>query len=730
MANITTDNLNAGMVLVESDVMVATPYLEDYLFNILTDLNAINDEIVAGAVSDGANVGTGAEVFQEKNGSILEFRTLVSADGSVVITQGADEIDLAASSLTDGTVANSLLTWDAVSGDWDEFKELAISFSGGLTTFLSEDSVGAQVTSLTIDGDADVALFFDGAEVMRTLAAASGGLEANNTLTGAGFERVLTTSDLLTFGNWKTFYTDGSGVLTELALGASTEVLTSNGPAAAPSWQAGGGGLTQFQDNGLFGEGLYDATVVFRTSAGGIDVADSSGDDPIISWYRDSTFATRTAYINTNNITSHMTFLSSQTSGHMLFYAADNTGVAGLVFEIDPDTSTDLYYDGSNVLRTQPQGIYIASSTSDADPFIGFYSTDAFSSRSGYIQFNNLNGLIIEQEVHGLPITLQSEDSGGTLRQLFVGDPDGDVELYNDGNLAFLTTSVGAGVQHPTSTTPRLDLRNNSSTRVASFEANTTITKIKSVIHGGNVNLTGENTAGTEQILFAGDPDGPAELYYDGSLVLSTQSGGILVQDDSGNVADIDFAGSTGTALGRLVATTTSFSFGASQNSASVSMTSLSSAAVSRFLFLGDPDGESQMYRTGTAVLGTASLGAFVRDSAGDNPLLRMESNAGVVAGWLYFGATGGYIRNYQNGTNWRFLMNDAGGTSQTIIDMDGDIGLGFNGQSAFAAPTYVANATAVLDRTLLASASATTTNNNNVLAALIADLQSYGLLV
>ena len=515
-----------------------------------------------------------------------------------------------------------------------------------------------------------------------------------------------------------------------IGAGQDNYVLTYDDAAGLISLEAaaGGGGLTQFEDNSLVGEGLYDTDVVFRTSAGGIDVADSSGDDPIISWYRDSTFATRTAYINTNNVTSHMTFLSSQTSGHMLFYAADNTGVAGLVFEIDPDTSTDLYYDGSNVLRTQPQGIYIASSTADADPFIGFYSTDAFSSRSGYIQCNNVTGLIIEQEVHGLPITLQSEDSGGTLRQLFVGDPDGDVELYNDGNLVFLTTPVGAAVRY--GPTPRLDLQTSSSTRVASFEANATITKIKSVIHGGNVNLTGENTGGTEQILFAGDPDGPAELYYDGSLVLSTQSGGILVQDDSGNVADIDFAGSTGTALGRLVATTTSFSFGASQNSASVSMTSLSSAAVSRFLFLGDPDGESQMYRTGTAVLGTASLGAFVRDSAGDNPLLRMESNAGVVAGWLYFGATGGYIRNYQNGTNWRFLMNDAGGTSQTIIDMDGDIGLGFNGQSAFAAPTYVANATAVLDRTLLASASATTTNNNNVLAALIADLQSYGLLV
>ena len=38
-------------------------------------------------------------------------------------------------------------------------------------------------------------------------------------------------------------------------------------------------------------------------------------------------------------------------------------------------------------------------------------------------------------------------------------------------------------------------------------------------------------------------------------------------------------------------------------------------------------------------------------------------------------------------------------------------------------------NATAVLDRTLLASASATTLNNNNALAALITDLQNIGIL-
>jgi len=40
------------------------------------------------------------------------------------------------------------------------------------------------------------AMYFNNLEMARTLAAASGGLEANNTATGVGFERVLTVSDL------------------------------------------------------------------------------------------------------------------------------------------------------------------------------------------------------------------------------------------------------------------------------------------------------------------------------------------------------------------------------------------------------------------------------------------------------------------------------------------------------------------------------------------------------
>ena len=68
-------------------------------------------------------------------------------------------------------------------------------------------------------------------------------------------------------------------------------------------------------------------------------------------------------------------------------------------------------------------------------------------------------------------------------------------------------------------------------------------------------------------------------------------------------------------------------------------------------------------------------------------------------------------------------------------VEIDGALNhdgstVGFFGTTPATQPAaYTRNATIVEDRTLLASASATTLNNNNVLAALIADLQSLGVI-
>jgi hypothetical protein len=51
---------------------------------------------------------------------------------------------------------------------------------------------------------------------------------------------------------WRTLYSDGSGNITELALGTSGQHLTSNGASSAPTWEtpsAGGGSQTPWTNN-------------------------------------------------------------------------------------------------------------------------------------------------------------------------------------------------------------------------------------------------------------------------------------------------------------------------------------------------------------------------------------------------------------------------------------------------------------------------------------------------
>lgn len=62
---------------------------------------AVAIDIVQGGVN-GANVGSGAGVFKDRTSGVLRFRSFVSADGSVAITQNANEIDLVATAASVG----------------------------------------------------------------------------------------------------------------------------------------------------------------------------------------------------------------------------------------------------------------------------------------------------------------------------------------------------------------------------------------------------------------------------------------------------------------------------------------------------------------------------------------------------------------------------------------------------------------------------------------------------
>ncbi len=88
-----------------------------------------------------------------------------------------------------------------IKGDWgwtntEAIMHLTNQINGQNTELRGFDAGGNPRIFIEMNPDNDVALYDDGVEVLRTRTPAQGGAQANNTSTGGGFERVLTTSDL------------------------------------------------------------------------------------------------------------------------------------------------------------------------------------------------------------------------------------------------------------------------------------------------------------------------------------------------------------------------------------------------------------------------------------------------------------------------------------------------------------------------------------------------------
>lgn len=105
----------------------------------------------------------------------------------------------------------------------------------GLGTLATQSGTFSGTSSGTNTGDQNSIVGISGTKAQFDTAASDGNFAwVGDALAGK-----------LTGGNWKVFYTDGSGAITELALGAAGKVMTSNGAAAPPTFEtpAGGGGF-------------------------------------------------------------------------------------------------------------------------------------------------------------------------------------------------------------------------------------------------------------------------------------------------------------------------------------------------------------------------------------------------------------------------------------------------------------------------------------------------------
>ncbi len=439
----TVDSLTVTNALVAGSLAVSTLTLAD-----LTVTGGITGSTgdFSGALT-ALSVGTTAGVTAASG----SFSTSVSAP-KVILSGGQGDLE---HDITDVILTNN--------------------FNSGHVNIKGFQTGNTEVNLITADPDADVALYHIGVEVVTTTTAAAGGLTVNNTLTGAGIERVLTVGDLLTFGNHKVLYSDGSGVLTELALGASGEVLTSQGAAAAPIFAAaGGGGFTYAQDdvpNTRF-EMLFGADVTAYTQSGGLKISDSTGDNPFID-FLDSAFA-RVGFLQIRDTTG-INLKTELVSTGLTITGTDSGNADSLIIEGDPDGYVKLYNNGTNTVRIASGGFDLSRAGSD-NCFIQFYNQN-FVTRKAIIQAATTE-LLIEYEVHGGHIVLQGENTSGTLVDMLRLDSDAGATFKYNNSTRLDTTSTGITITGTTvslTSTPGTYTPTNVVTD-RSYDANSTTT--------------------------------------------------------------------------------------------------------------------------------------------------------------------------------------------------------------------------------------------------------------
>jgi hypothetical protein len=438
------------------------------------------------------------------------------------------------------------------------------------------------------------------------------------------------------------------------------------------------------------------------------------------------------------------------------------------LFAGDPDGGVTLYYNGSTSVLTTSTGAAVRD-TSGSVPIFAL-QTDAGTSLAQFTHFSS--AFRIASNVHGDNTIITAEDAVGTAQNLFVGDPDGATDLYYDGSIAAGTQADGGFSRDTSGTSPSHLWRDDTGTSVGRVRSNANEFYLENLVDSGRVFIQGLDSLSATSLLFLGDPDSGTRLYdnnvTNNRIALETSSTGIYVNSEAATTSILQLRRAN-----TIVTEVLSSTGGPAElrNRATSGVTRLTgkNAALTEGVLLveGDPDGAVELYNNGNLRLSTSTTGFYIEGSSTTNSRMEFRDNGATTMGRMGFVA-GSKLQVYNSKTSGHviFYGNNSAAALTTILegDPDGPVTLRYAGTTEFVTKSggcrvddeleidgalnhdgstvgfygttpaaqsaaYTRSATVVEDRTLLASASATTLNNNNVLAALIADLQSIGIL-
>lgn len=413
--------------------------------------------------------------------------------------------------------------------------------------FRSRDTGGIFRTNLEIHPDDGVIQRFLGVDMARTVIAGSGGLEVNNTVTGAGFERVLTTADLggavsfpidaadneqIRWGTGQDMlqFFDGTDMQFNAIDGVDFRFL--GGTAGAET-------MLSLISNGAM-EASFNGAEKLATTLIGIDVRGNLNNDPEASGLQDTTIA----LLNLNGLqagqityagTGDLRIINEVHGDDVVLIAEDNAGVARELVRGNPNDTTRLHFAGTFVASTTNQGMDVRATGANINAVVQIIGS---GTGDAGVNFNELavgtqlqikwdQGLqeaSFRLSVAGDNFRFFEASSGDVLLEMTQG---GSVDSYFDGRLVTQTINISGTDDALESTRLRLtsSIDASLSSTLHAFQVGSTAGL--NVIMDINEIMARNNGVATELLLNA---DG-------GSVFLGASTGTRININDGANIA-------------------------------------------------------------------------------------------------------------------------------------------------------------------------------------------------
>lgn len=227
---------------------------------------------------------------------------------------------------------------------------------------------------------------------------------------------------------------------------------------------------------------------------------------------------------------SSILFLQNNISSGLVEIDGQNAGAANrALFQGDPDGAVSLYHPAANLLRVVTLangalGVRSDGNTDAEERRVLFEHQDG--TQRGYAGYVSTDLLELRNLINGGSMLLSANNAGGTQRSLLDGDPDGDVELYYTGLLAFRTQAEGVHVIDTSGDDPGILMLQDGLTQNAQIQALAVGGLVlDQFIHGEPVVIRSEDAGGTPRTILSGDPDDTTTLRGDTDVILECAAG-------------------------------------------------------------------------------------------------------------------------------------------------------------------------------------------------------------